>query len=117
MRKILAAIAVSALIAGVALAQVPGLFLTTLTGNEQINVLVPSTGTVVTTPQIVSVKLAQIRDGSGYMAQQVPLTGFSLTVSNNVSMVTFKPAGTLSTGTITFPAIPFDGQRLQIFST
>lgn len=48
---------------------------------------------------------------------QVPVTGFSITIANNVSTLILNPAGTLATGTITMPAAPFDGQEVRINST
>ncbi len=118
MKKIYAGlIAVAALCATLAYAQVPGLFIVSPTGNEQINVIVPSAGVVTPAPQITSVKLTQIRDGSGYMAQTAPLTGFSIQMANNISMIAIKPAGTLATGTMIFQTTPIDGQRIQIFSS
>lgn len=109
------ALALAAL-CGVAVAQVPGLFLTTLTGNEQINVLVPSTGTVVTSPQITTIIASQLRDASGY-SLQVPLTGFAITVPANVSVLALNPAGTLAAGAVTLIAAPVDGARVLISST
>lgn len=48
----------------------------------------------------------------GTLAEQVsvPLTGFSLTPNNNTTLLFLNPAGTLATGTITFPANPGDAQ-------
>lgn len=50
---------------------------------------------------------------------QTPLTGFSITVGNGVRWLQLTPAGTLATGTITFPVSTSltDGQELQIGST
>jgi hypothetical protein len=45
----------------------------------------------------------------------VPLTGFS--ISPVSSDLVLNPAGTLATGTVTFPTNPIDGQRLTITST
>lgn len=45
----------------------------------------------------------------------VPLTGFSL--APVTSTLVLNPAGTLATGTVTFPTNPADGQRLTIVST
>ncbi len=67
--------------AGVALAQVPSLFITTLTGTEQIDLRVPSSGTIVTTPQITSITATNLAKytaavGAGVNAQ----TGTSYTI-------------------------------------
>jgi hypothetical protein len=102
--------------AGAALAQVPGLFLSTLTGNEQVNVLVPSTGGVVTSPQVTSVRSSQLRDTAGYQ-KLVPTTGQTITAANNVSVIQLTPAGGLAALTINTPVSPWDGQRLQVFTT
>ena len=45
----------------------------------------------------------------------VPLTGFS--ISPVSSRLVINPAGTLATGTVTFPLNPVDGQELTIVST
>lgn len=48
---------------------------------------------------------------------QVPTTGFSITIANNISTLLLNPAGTLATGTITMPATPIDGQIVQVSSS
>ena len=40
----------------------------------------------------------------------VPVTGFTITPADNISLLFLNPAGTLATGTITFPAHPGSGQ-------
>ena len=65
MKKILAGIGALLLIGGIALAQVPSLLLSSPTGLEQIEVLIPSTGTLVTSPQKVQVTINQIRNATG----------------------------------------------------
>lgn len=57
-------------------------------------------------PQIPSVVLA-LRVGYDY---QVPLTGFSITLSNFATNLILDPAGTLATGTLTMPAAPLNAQ-------
>jgi len=47
----------------------------------------------------------------------VPVTGFSIALGNAVTSLILNPAGTLSTGTITLPASPIDGQLVRISST
>lgn len=108
------ALALAAL-CGVAVAQVPGLFLTTLTGNEQINVLVPSTGTVITSPQITTIKAVQLRDASGYQIV-TQVAALAVQISPNVSALSLQGATAGTSGTITFAANPVDGQRILIFS-
>lgn len=47
---------------------------------------------------------------------EVPLTGFSITLDQNSTLV-INPAGTLATGTVTLPTNPVDGQIFEIIST
>lgn len=46
-----------------------------------------------------------------------PATGFSLTIGNSVGCLILNPAATLATGTVTMPASPWDGQRVEVCST
>lgn len=46
----------------------------------------------------------------------VPVTGFAQTISDNVSALVLKPAGTLATGTVVMPANPVDGQEVTLMS-
>jgi len=48
---------------------------------------------------------------------QAPITGFSITIGNNISALLLNPAGTLATGTITMPATPIDGQIIRVASS
>lgn len=89
-------------------AGVPGLFITSPVGNEQVNVYGIS-------PNIETVFLSQLRDASGYTAITEGATNV-LTVGNNVSVLAFHGA-IAGTATITTAASPSDGQRLNIFST
>ena len=50
-------------------------------------------------------------------ALQVPTTGFNYAVSSGVGLLILDPAGTLATGSVTFPATPFDGQNFSISTT
>lgn len=93
------------------LAQVPGLFIASPTGLEQINVLVPSSGTVVTSPQITTVTINQIRNAAGYTL--VPAgTTVATTVPNTSSIL--LATGAITTWNVTFPTAPFDGLTLKI---
>lgn len=47
----------------------------------------------------------------------VPLTAFTITPNNNTTLLFLSPAGTLATGTITFPAAPSDGETFCWMST
>lgn len=110
MKKLLAA-AVFALFAVAALAQVPGLYITSPTGLEQIEVLVPSTGTIVTNPQKQEVTINQIRNAAGV---QVVATGTTVntTVPNTVSKLV--NSGAITTWNIIFPVLPYDGETLAV---
>ncbi len=59
---------------------------------------------------------AQIGAASGTQSL-VPITGFTIQVANGTTYLFLNPAGTLATGTITFPVMPSDGQHLCIFDT
>lgn len=87
---------------------IPGVFITSPTGQEQINVYGVS-------PQIETIFLSQVRDSSGYTSITEGATNV-LTVANGVSVLAFHGA-TAGTATITMAAKPSDGQRLRIFST
>jgi hypothetical protein len=50
-------------------------------------------------------------------SQQTPANGFAITVPNGVTTLQLTPAGTLASGSITFPASAVDGQWLLICST
>jgi hypothetical protein len=47
----------------------------------------------------------------------VPVTGFDLTINNNVRELILNPAGTLATGTITMPGSPQNGRKVRIMSS
>jgi hypothetical protein len=57
--------------------------------------------------------------GTGVAAysKQVPTTGFSITVPDRTTSLILDPAGTLATGTVVLPAIPLDGQIVEIMSS
>lgn len=115
MKKIWVGIIGSVLIlGGLAYAQVPALFLTTMTGTEQIDVRVPSTGGVVISPRITTITSSNLRDTSGYQIVTQAATNV-LTANSNISILAFTGA-TSGTATITFAPTPFDGQRLLVFT-
>lgn len=111
MKKILAGIAALALIAGVALAQVPGLFIASPTGLEQINVLVPSTGTAVTNPQIQTVTINQIRNSQGYT---LVAAGTTVTTQVAGTASVLLATGAITTWNVNFPTAPSDGFTVKI---
>lgn len=114
MRKILI-IGVSAIafIAGSAalLAQVPSLIIASPTGLEQIEVLVPSTGTVVTNPQKQQVTINQIRNTEGYILVAAGTT-VNTTIPNTASLAI--ATGAITTWNITLPLAPADGQIVKV---
>jgi hypothetical protein len=96
---------------GLAIAQVPGLFIASPTGNEQINVLVPSTGTIVTSPQITTVRLSQVRDAVGYTLVAAGTTVNTAAPNTSAKLIT---TGAITTWNVTLPAAPYDGQDVSI---
>lgn len=48
---------------------------------------------------------------------QTPTTGFTLAAAAGVTLVVLNPAGTLATGTVTFPPAPGDNQPLILMSS
>lgn len=98
--KILAGSVAALLIAGaVALAQVPSLFVTSLTGNEQINIVVPSTGTLVTNPQtqVVTTKTlaAYVNAQTGGINAQTG-TSYTVVASDAGKFLTFNNASAVA---------------------
>lgn len=47
-------------------------------------------------------------------SRQVPVTGFTITIADNIGCLILDPAGVLATGTITMPANPIDGSEVSI---
>ena len=47
----------------------------------------------------------------------VPVTGFSITVADGVTVLTLRPAGVLASGMITLPRNPLDGQTFECSTT
>lgn len=110
--KILAGLAALSLCAGLAIAQVPGLFIASPTGLEQINVLVPSpsTGTsnVVTNPQIQTVTINQIRNSEGYVTAAA---GTTVTTTMAPTASVAIATGVITTWNVVLPGPnPPDGQ-------
>jgi len=92
---------------GIPGAGIPGYFITSPTGQEQINL-------VGSGPYIETVYLSQTRDASGYQVIQEQVTN-TVNVPNGVSVITFWGDAD-GTATITTAPNPYDGQRLTIFS-
>lgn len=93
-----------------AFAQNAGQLLFTPTGKELVQVIPPSTAAIAYVP------LAMLRDGAQYV-YNVPLTGFTLVMTAEQSVVSLNPAGTLATGTVTLPPTLYDGKIVSIFSS
>lgn len=106
-RWLLGLLAVGLVASGYSLAQVPGLFIASPNGTEQINVL--NTG-----PQIASVFLRQARDAVGY-SKQSPTSG-TVTFGTGQSQAQIGGGTTISTLTIALTAAPVDGM-LNCFYT
>ena len=85
------------------------LLLSTLTGAERI--IVNNGGATIT-----GVTAAQLRDAGGYVVA-APVSGSTVQAANNASMLSLQPAGTIAALTVALPTVPFDGQRVQIFSS
>jgi hypothetical protein len=104
-------LALLAVMATFAAAQVPGLFIASPTGLEQINVLVPSSGTIVTNPQIQTVTINQIRNSEGYILVAAGTT-VNTTIPNTASLAI--ATGAITTWNVTLPLSPQDGQIVKI---
>lgn len=111
MKKILAGIGALLLVGSLALAQVPGLFIASPTGLEQINVLVPSSGAVVTNPQIQTVTINQIRNSEGYVLVATGTT-VATTIPNTASVAIVT--GAITTWNVVLPTAPADGQIAKL---
>lgn len=112
-RRILAAAAGFLVLGGIALAQV---------SSPQVSTIHPTTDLVQVVPngqpsaQSVYATPAQITATRGYY-KSVPASSFTFTFGNSQSVASFKPAGTLAYGYITFAANPSDGTEACFFST
>lgn len=100
-----------AVLGGMALAQVPGLFITSPTGLEQIEVFVPSTGTVTTGSQKVQITLNQARNAQGYTLVAAGTT-ISTQVANTASVL--LATGAITTWNVNFATAPYDGLTMSV---
>jgi hypothetical protein len=109
MKKVVFGLAIGMLLGAaiIAGAQVPSLLLSSPTGLEQIEVLVPSTTGVVTSPQKVQVTINQIRNSGGYT-----LVAAGTTVTTNMTNLSGMAIaqGAITTWNINLPPAPADGQ-------
>ena len=94
-----------------AVAQVPSLIYTAITGLEQVEIFVPSTGAVTTGPQKVQVTLNQLRNATGYV-----LVAAGTTVATQVtqSQDNVLATGAITTWNVNLPTSPLDGQQVNI---
>ena len=107
---VLAALGTGLLLSPKADAQNAGQVLLTMTGQELIQLDVPGTAAITYT------STSSMRDGRFYL-YQVPLTGFTITMTTLQSAVSINPAGTLAAGTITLPPTTTDGKLVTIYSS
>lgn len=105
-----AAAILGAICLGVALAQVPTQFLLSPAGNETINVLPPSVNGIITSPNIESVTINQIRNSNGYTLVAAGTT--VATQATNAAAV-YLAIGAITTWNVTFPTAPEDGQMMK----
>lgn len=112
MKKLLAGVAALALLAGgFALAQVPSNIIASPTGLEQIEVLVPSTGSTVVSPQKTQVTINQVRNSEGYVLVGAGTT-VATTVPNTASVAIVT--GAITTWNVVLPVAPADGQITKL---
>lgn len=107
---ILAAVAA---LGGYAIAQVNPVTLVTSLGQNDLQQVIPG-GTAQAQSVYYPVAKAAGVDAYSY---QIPVTAFSITVANGISVLFLNPAGTLATGTLTMMANPSDGQRFTLESS
>lgn len=96
--------------AGLVVAQNAGQFQFTVTGKELVQIIPSNTAAIVYT------SVSSLRDGRMWL-YNVPLTGFTVTMTVDQSVVSLNPAGTLATGTIVFPPTNVDGKTVSIFTS
>lgn len=93
-------------------AQNAGQFIRTLLGTESVQIQ----SQVNNTAAITYTTVGSLRDGRQWL-YQVPLTGFSITMTVSQSVVALNPAGTLAAGAIVMPPTQDDGKTVTFFST
>lgn len=68
------------------------------------------------TRQLLASQIKTYVDKATY-TYNVPVTGFSITITDGTQFLILNPAGNLASGTITLPAGPLDGESLTISCT
>jgi hypothetical protein len=118
MPSLLAVPAIAMLVAGailgvgLAVAQIPGLYIASPTGLEQINVTVQSVGGLpVTNPQIETVTINQISNASGYVTAAAGTT-VTTAMANTQSYAI--ATGAITTWNITLPTAPYDRELVRV---
>lgn len=91
-------------------AQANNQLLYTPTGKEMIELTPPGSATFAYVP------LAAVRDGAQY-SFSAPLTGATIVMTAEQSIISVNPAGTLAALTITLPPTLYDGKIVTIFSS
>jgi hypothetical protein len=94
-----------------ALAQVPSLIIPSPTGLEQIEVFVPSTTGVITSPQKTQVTINQIRNTEGYITAAAGTT-VTTQMPNTASLAI--AIGAITTWNFNMPLAPADGQIAKV---
>ena len=75
-------------------------------------------GSLTTAVQVDQNQNVKITGATSYgYSLQVPTTGFNIVIPSNTRTLVLDPAGTLSSGNVTMPSNPFDGQELKIASS
>jgi hypothetical protein len=93
---IIGGIAALGVLGGIAVAQIPTTFITTLLGTEQINAIVPATGTVVTNPQIQAMTVNTLKtfiDGLGNGVNAQTGTSYTFVAADAGKLVTASNTG------------------------
>jgi hypothetical protein len=91
-------------------AQASNQLLFTPTGKEIIELTPPNSATFAYMP------LSALRDGAQY-AFSAPLTGVTIVMTAEQSIITVNPAGTIAALTVTMPPTLYDGKIVTVFSS
>lgn len=105
-RLFLGLVAAASLALGVAIAQVPGIFITNMTGLEQINVI--NAG-----PQITTITTGVMRNTTGYLISTTA-TGTATPTPTSLANNYYLTAALTGPVTINLPASPPDGQLFSV---
>ena len=108
---IVGAVAGAIFLAMSAIAQVPSLIYTAITGLEQVEIFVPSTGALTTGPQKVQITINQLRNATGYA-----LVAGGTTVATQITQSQDNVLATaaITTWNVNLPTNPLDGQQVNL---